>query len=175
METKLSNALNNIEATYTELVQIANDITKPIFEPITKIITQINTYINNLSVDQIREYLLQLQLKAFEISDIKEKSALKAELANALQKEKFAITFNSLDGSAAIKDKLAQVEISGEIVAETLYNLVASLFKTKLDQCHRMVAVLTSILMSRMSEAKFMNLGSTEDVGQTYGNKFEKK
>ena len=33
---------------------------------------------------------------------------MKAELSEALQKEKFATTFNGLDGSAAVKEKIAQ-------------------------------------------------------------------
>ena len=114
---------------------------------------------------------MTLQLKAFEISEIKEKAALKAELAETLQKEKFAISFNGLEGSAAVKDKLALVETSAEIVTEALYNLVANLLKTKLDQLHRLVDALKSILMSRMQETKFMNIGSTNEVPATVGTR----
>ena len=121
--------------------------------------------------DQIRDYILTIQLKAFEISEIKEKAALKAELAETLQKEKFAVSFNGLEGSAAVKDKLALVETSAEIVTEALYNLIANLLKTKLDQLHRLVDALKSILMSRMQETKFMNIGSTNDVPATTGTR----
>jgi hypothetical protein len=122
-----------------------------------------------MSIDQIRDYILRIQLKAFEISEIKEKAALKAELAETLQKEKFAVSFNGLEGSAAVKDKLALVETSAEIVTEALYNLIANLLKTKLDQLHRLVDALKSILMSRMQETKFMNMGSTNEVPATTG------
>ena len=172
MNKKLEDALGAVETTYGELVQIANGITGPIFAPITNVINSLNATVGSLSIDQLRDHILQLQLKAFEISDIKEKSALKAELADALQKEKFAISFNGIEGSAAVKDKLALIETSSEVVAETLYNLVANLFKTKLDQCHRMVDCLKSILMSRMQETKFMNLGSTSDTPVPVGPKY---
>ena len=164
MEKKLETALTNVEMTYGELVEISNDMLKPLFDPINNIVSTISATVNSLSIDQIRDYILQLQLKAFEISETKEKAALKAELAEAIQKERFAVEFNSLDGSAAVKDKLALVATSSEVVSEALYNLVANLLKTKLDQLHRLVAALTSILMSRMSEAKFMNAGTS--VGQ---------
>ena len=114
---------------------------------------------------------MRIQLKAFEISEIKEKAALKAELAETLQKEKFAVSFNGLEGSAAVKDKLALVETSAEIVTEALYNLIANLLKTKLDQLHRLVDALKSILMSRMQETKFMNMGSTNEIGPTTGTR----
>ena len=169
MDKKLETALNNVETTYGELVNIANDMLNPMFEPINRIIASVNATVNAMSIDQIRDYILQIQLKAFEISEIKEKAALKAELAETLQKEKFAISFNGLEGSAAAKDKLALVETSAEIVTEALYNLIANLLKTKLDQLHRLVDALKSILMSRMQETKFMNMGSTSDVPATTG------
>ena len=164
MDKKLEEALNNVELTYKELVEIANDMLNTLFGPINNIVSTLSTTVNSLSIDQIRDYILQLQLKAFEISETKEKAALKAELAETLQKEKFATSFNGFEGSAAVKEKLALIEASPETVSETLYNLVANLLKTKLDQLHRLVAALTSILMSRMSEAKFMNAGTS--VGQ---------
>lgn len=169
MDKKLETALNNVETTYGELVDIANGMLNPMFEPINMIIARVNASVNAMSIDQIRDYILTIQLKAFEISEIKEKAALKAELAETLQKEKFAVSFNGLEGSAAVKDKLALVETSAEIVTEALYNLIANLLKTKLDQLHRLVDALKSILMSRMQETKFMNIGSTNDVPATYG------
>lgn len=171
MDKKLETALNNVETTYGELVDIANSMLKTMFEPINMIISRVNASVNAMSIDQIRDYILELQLKAFEISEIKEKAALKAELAETLQKEKFAISFNSFDGSAATKDKLALVETSSEIVTEALYNLVANLLKTKLDQLHRLVDALKSILMSRMQETKFMNIGGTAEIPATQGTR----
>lgn len=175
MEKKLEEALERVEMTYGELVEVANDMLKPLFGPINDLVKQVNATINSLSTDLIRDYILQLQLKAFEISETKEKAALKAELAETLQKEKFATSFNSFDGSAAVKDKLALIETSSEIVAETLYNLVANLLKTKVDQLHRLVDALKSILMSRMQETKFMNLGTSSEVGPTLGTKYDFK
>ena len=171
MDKKLETALNNVETTYGELIDIANGMLNPMLEPINMIISRVNASVNAMSIDQIRDYILTLQLKAFEISEIKEKAALKAELAETLQKEKFAVSFNGLEGSAAVKDKLALVETSAEIVTEALYNLVANLLKTKLDQLHRLVDALKSILMSRMQETKFMNMGSTNEVPATVGTR----
>lgn len=173
MNAKLENALTNVETTYGELVEIANGMLKPLFDPINQLVNTINLTINALSIEQIRDYILQLQLKAFEISETKEKAALKAELAETLQKEKFAISFNGLEGSAAVKEKLALVEASPEAVSETLYNLVANLLRTKLDQLHRLVDALKSVLMSRMQETKFMNIGSNAEIPATAGQMYQ--
>ena len=167
MTTKLEEALQNVEMTYQELVQIANEMLAKIFDPVNLLVEEVSDKANNLTIDQIRDYLLKLQLKAFEISEIKEKSAFKADLAEALQKEAFAISFSSLEGTATVKEKLALMATSEQTVTETLYTLAANLLKAKVDQLHRLVAVLTSILMSRMSEAKFMNMGSDSNIPNT--------
>ena len=167
MNQKLETALTTVETQYRELVNIADDFLAPTFAPIDELVKQIDTRVNSLSVDQLREYLLMLQLKAYGISEMKERAALKAELAEITQKEHFAISFNGADGSAAVKDKLATIATSAEIATEALYNLVASLLKTKLDAIHRLVDVLKSILMSRMQEAKFMNIGASNDIAPT--------
>jgi len=167
MDIKLEEALTNVETTYGELIEIANDILDPILLNSKKLVDEINLTINHLTIDQIRDYILQLQLTAFTLSEIKEKSAMKAELASAIQKEQYALKFNSMDGSAAAKDKLALVAISAEVASTTLYNLIASMLKTKLDQLHRLCDALKSILMSRMQETKFMNIGSSSEIPPT--------
>lgn len=169
MTTKLEHALDNVEMNYSELVQIANDMLAPVLNPVNEVIAEVNSRSNHLTIDQIRDFILRIQLKACEISEIKEKSAFKAELAVALQKEAFAVAFNGMDGSAAVKDKLALVATAEETVTEALYSLIANLLKAKLDQLHRMVDALKSILMSRMQETKFMNIGTSNDISPTTG------
>ena len=63
--------------------------------------------------------------------------------------------------------KTFAIELSHEDVTYALYNLIASLLKTKLDAVHRLVDVLKSILMSRMQEAKFMNVGASNEIAPT--------
>ena len=163
MEKKLEEALMNVQTTYGELVEVANGMLSSIVGPVNELVDEVNSRVNAMSVDQIRDFILRLQLKAFEISEIKEKSALKAELAEALQKEKYAVEFNGADGTAAVKSNIATIAASAEVASEALYNLIANLLKNKVDQLHRLVDALKSILMSRMQEAKFMNLGSSDE------------
>lgn len=165
MKQSLQDALDKVELNYHDLVDIANEATADQFDKANTLVDSITKNINKLTPDQIRDSMLQLQLEAYRLSEIKEKSQLKADLAEALMKEKYAMTFNSLEGAAAVKDKLSQVQIADEVVSETFYNLIAALFKTKVDQLHRLVSVLNSILMSRMQEAKYMNQGIADDPG----------
>lgn len=151
---KLDTALEEIEMTYQELNSIATDMLYEQFNHINLLIDEITDNVNNLSVEDIRGYILRLSLKAYNLSEVKDKSSLKAELASAMRKESYARKYSEGQGTAGAKDTYALIEISDKIVAEALYNLVANLLKTKQDQIHRVVDSLKSVLMSRMQEAK---------------------
>lgn len=151
---KLNTALENVEMTYGEVVDIANDMLKPMFDPINSLVSEINENSAGMPVDCIRNYLLRVQLRAFELAETKEKSVLKADCAEALRKEKYAVKYNTTAGAMGVRDNTAFLETSEEVIIEALYNLVASLLKTKLDSLYRLSDVLKSILMSKMQEAK---------------------
>ena len=150
----LNQALDAVEMVYGDIVAIANDMLSPLFDPINKLVGEVNSKINNYTVEEIRNFMMRLQLRAYEISETKEKSSLKAELSAALRKEKYAVIFNEAQGTAGTKDNTALLASSEETIVESLYNLVANLLRTKLDQLHRLVDALKSILMSKMQEAK---------------------
>lgn len=154
MKMNLQKALDSTETTYAQLVAIANDIVRDHVAEVDAMIKDAYDNVDNLTNEQIRSLLLKLSLKSYSFGDIKEKSGLKAECAEALRKEAYAIAFNGTEGSVATKENTATIDVSSEILTETIYTVVANLFKTKLDECHRVVSALTTVLMSRMSEAK---------------------
>ena len=159
MKRDLQNALDNVEMTYSELVQIANDMTRDVFEEVDSIVNSIEeNKLYTMPADTIREYILRLSLKSYRLSEIKEKSSLKQECAETLRKEKYAVSFNGIEGTVAFKENSALVSISEEVLVEAIYSLVASLFKTKLDEIHRFLDSLKSILISQLQEAKIVNM-----------------
>ena len=158
MDKKLETALNNVETTYGELVDIANGMLNSMFEPINMIISRVNASVNAMSIDQIRDYILTIQLKAFEISEIKEKAAFKSVLAETIRKEEYAQNFNKTEGTVAVRENTATIDTGAEILSEEIYTLVANMLKTKLDEVHRVVNTLQTVLMTRMQEAKLTSI-----------------
>lgn len=154
----LQEALNNTDTTYQQLVNIANDIVNKCVKDINPIVANINNDIQNISNDQIREYMLAISIKAYSLAEIKEKAATKAEVAEILRKEAYATEFNGADGTVAVRENLAQINIADEIIAQTVNELTASILKVKLDELHRLVDVLKTVLMSRLSEAKLLSV-----------------
>lgn len=159
---ELQAALDNVNMVFGDLKDIANDITRDAFAGPNSLIQDLDM-VNNLSVDQIRDYMLKLSICSFALGETKEKSAIKAEIAEALRKEKMAYSYGEAVGTNSAKENTATIESSNEIIAESLYNLVANLYKTKMDEVHRVVDTLKSILMSRMQEAKLINMSASED------------
>ena len=126
----LYKALENVEATYADIVEISNDMLSEFLSPINSLVNEIRNSLAGLSAESVRDYMIRLQLRSYELSDIKEKSALKAQCAAALKDEKYARNFNEAEGTAAVKTNIALIESSEEIVIEALYEHVASLLKT---------------------------------------------
>lgn len=153
----LTEALDSVEMTYHELNQIANDITKEFLDPVNELITDIRSNVNNLSNEQIRNYMIQLAVTSFTLGEIKEKSSLKADCAEALKKEAIAKRYSEAEGTSAARDYEATLNSTSEIVGEALFNLVANLFKTKLESCYRLIDVMKSVLLTRNQEAKLTN------------------
>ena len=162
MRKELETALNVVEMTYGEIVEIANDLIKQYTDDINPIIKYIGDNIEKLSNDEIRSLMLRLSVKAYSFGDVKERSIIKAECAEMIKKEAYAKSFAEAEGSIAAKDSATLVKISNETLTEAIYDLVAGLFKVKLDELRRLIDTLKTILMSRLSEMKLSSSVNVE-------------
>lgn len=160
MAKDLQKALDNLGTTYDELVVIANDISSRYTKPIDDIINTVDVI--ELSNDDIRRLLTELSFKSYSLGEAKEQLALKSEIADALMKEKQAVVFNGAEGTVDAKKNKALLDSSEELLVNSIFETVASLLKTKLDETHRIVSVLTTVITSRNAEAK-LNAGVTDN------------
>lgn len=163
MKESLKKALDSVDMLYNDLVEIANDIVKKCTRNIDSLIDGAIKNVNNLTNAYLQDLMLKISLVSFNFSEIKEKSALKATCAESLRKEAYAKEFTMGEGAVATKENNATLNISNEIMAEAIYDLVSSLLKTKLDESHRVVDAIKSVLMTRMQEQKFMNASASDD------------
>ena len=160
MTSSVAKALTNIDKTYNDLIEVANDIFETTTKEIDELMEGAYNDIEKMSNDAIRDLMLKLSLKSYTFSEIKEKSAFKATLGEVMRKEAYAENFNSSEGTVAVRENTATIQSGAEILAEEIYTLVANMLKTKLDEIHRVVNTLQTILMTRMQEAKL----STVDI-----------
>ena len=154
MAKDLNKALEAVEMTYGQIKEIADSMLAAPFEEPNRIVETIQYNIESMSIDMLRDYILRLQLTVYSLSELRDRSGIKASCAEAIRKEAYAASYIGQDGTAGVKDSNTTLAISENIIAQCLYDLVATLVKTKVDQIHRMIDSLKSILMSRMQEAK---------------------
>lgn len=162
MAKDLNSALTEVEMTYDQIEQIANDIIREPFGHINQLVSDIQVNINSMSIDAIRDAMVKLQVGIFQISEIRDRAAARAQCAESLRKEAYSASFLRQEGTAGQKDASATIDISDRIVTECLYELVSNLVKTKIDQGLRLIDTLKSVLMSRMQEAKISNMLNIE-------------
>lgn len=153
----VKDALEAVDMTYAELIDVVNNIKEEMSGEIDETIHSIGENLNDMSNDYIRNVLVRLSLLSYSFSETKERSAFKSELAVTLRKEAYAKEFKSAEGTVGVKESQALLNTSAEVLAETIHDLLASLFKTKLDEVHRTIDVLKTVLMSRLTEAKLVS------------------
>lgn len=163
---QLNKALDNVDLLYSDLVSAANVILDPYIKEVNSLVDYVNKNIEHMSNEDLRLYMMKLSLKGFTFSEVKEKSALKAECAETLRKEAYAKNFNAAEGSVAFRENTAIINSSYEMLSQNIYDLVASLFKVKCDEIHRVVDTMKTVIMSRMQEARL----SQSTVDQAFDN-----
>ena len=150
-------ALDAVDMTYSELIDIVDDTRRSIMEDCDVIIEDVSNNIQDMSNDRIRDTLMRLSLKSYYLASIKDKSAFKANLAETIRKEAYARAFGNAVGTVAQKDGQALLDTSSQAVAEKIHDLMADLFKSSTDEIHRTIYFLKTVLMSRLSEAKLVS------------------
>lgn len=149
-------ALDAVDMTYDELIQIVDDTRETVLKDVDMLIEDVRNNVQNMSNDKIRDTLVRLSLQSYSFSSIKDKAAFKASLAESLRKEAYAKAFGGAVGTVAQKDGQALLDTASQAVAEKIHDLMSDLFKTSLDEIHRTVDVLKTVLMSRLTEAKLV-------------------
>ena len=158
MNKNVSKALENINEVYDSLIGVANDIFNATTSELDNLINTAYLGCESMTNDSLRDLMMKLYLKSYSFSEIKEKSAFKAALGEVLRKEAYAENFNKSEGTVAVRENTAILESSEEILSEEIHNLVSGMLKTKLDEVHRVINTLQTVLMTRMQEAKLSNV-----------------
>lgn len=153
MKGNLQEALKAVDMTYDQLQIIAVGIVKKQTEEVDKLVAQAEG-VKDLTDSQVRNLILLLSIKSYNLAEPKELAALKLECATSIKKEEYAKVFSATEGTVATKENTAFIETTDELMSEAVYDTVAALLKTKVDEIHRIVDSLKSVLMSRMQEAK---------------------
>lgn len=162
----------DIENAKGEVNELFNNISPLVTEIVSKHSVKLDNIIKkvsdtkSLTNEELREVIIQLSVESYNFGMDKDSSILKQECATTLMKEGMAIAYNNADGTQQVKSNKSITETVDKQVVNLLYNAVANMMKTKLDEAHRMTNALNSILISRSAEAKLAAFkGDPNDLG----------
>lgn len=158
MDIKQAN--KELTETYNQLKPIVESVVSKQSKEIDTIISKIKKNISDLTNKELQDFMLQLSIETYYFSHIKDMSILKQECAVALMKESQANVFNETIGTQSVRNNQAIIDTLDKQAVNMLYNAVANNMKSKLDEAHRMVNVLSNVLISKNAEAKLKGAGN---------------
>ena len=152
-------AEKNVDNVSKDLSRLANTIYRAHTKTLDDLISKLSN-VESLSDEDIRKFMLKISLECYSFAELKEHSELKQSCATALMKETQARLYNEATGTAEARKNTAITDSSSEVTVNLLYSAVSNLMKTRLDESHRVVNTLNSILISRAAQAK-LNQGNS--------------
>lgn len=160
----IKEANNQLTETYKQLKPIVDSVVDKNAKSIDDIIKKIRKDLTTLTNKELHEYMLQLSIETYYFATIKDASILKQECALALLKGGQANSYNMSDGTQSYRNNQAVIENLDKQTVNILYNAVSNCMKSKLDEAHRVVNVLSNVLISKNAEAKLKGLKDDEDI-----------
>lgn len=154
MTIDIKDASNNVTEMYNQLKPIVDSVVAKNAKNIDDIIKKIRKDLSSLTNSDLQNYMLQLSIETYYFSQIKDMSALKQECALALLNESKADVYNSSEGTQGYRSNQAIIQTLDKQAVNLLYTAVSSNMKSKLDEAHRMVNILSNVLISKNAEAK---------------------
>ena len=118
MAKDLNKALEAVEMTYSQIKEIADSMLSGPFEEPNRIIEDIQYNVESMSIDMLRDSILRLQLAVYALSELRDRSGIKATCAEAIRKEAYAAAYIGQEGTAGVKDSNTTLAISENIVAQ---------------------------------------------------------
>ena len=151
---KLDEALDYVQMTYEQFIDVANDMIKEFCGKVDNLAQKLNNSIDDLSEAEINNYILKFSLESYKLAGIKDKSLTKYDCAEMIRKYEYNKALLEQNGTSAVKDANASIAVASNQLAEIMYSYISSTLKTKVDEIHRVVDSLKSVLISRMQEKK---------------------
>ena len=166
------NKVNTAKKEVSEVYNLIKPIVKETIAKNTKeidgIIKKIRDNLTTLTNKELQDYMLQLSIELYDFTERKDMSVLMQDCAIAVSKSAQADIFNSTAGTQAVRSNQAIVESMDKQVVVMIKSAEANVMKSKVDEAHRNVNILSNVLISKNAENKLK--GVREDGDNLYRN-----
>lgn len=161
-ESSIKAAKKEVADTFNCIRPIVTDVVSKHTKDIDVIINKIKNNLTTLTNKELQDYMLQLSIEAYYFAERKDMSLLMQECAIAISKGAQADIFNSTAGTQAVRSNNAIVESMDKQVVAMIQSAIANCMKSKLDEAHRIVNVLSNVLISKNAENKLKGVRDDE-------------
>lgn len=163
---KVNESKHEVKEIFNSLKPIVKETVDRNTKEIDTIIDKIKKNLTTLTNKELQDYMLQLSIELYYFSERKDMSLLMQECAIAVSKVAQADIFNSTAGTQAVRSNQSVIESMDKQVVVMIQSAVANSMKSKLDEAHRIVNILSNVLISKNAENKLK--GVREDGENLY-------
>ena len=125
---------------YLQLQPIAKEAVEKYSKPIDTIVKEMSK-LESMTDEEIRQLMMRLSIECYFFGNYTAESSLMSDCATAT-------------GTQAEKTSIATINSMDKQAVSSLYKMVKDLMSVKLDEAHRLVNTLNSVLISRSAEKK---------------------
>lgn len=158
----INAAKKQVKETYDLLRPIVKETVAKNTKEIDSLISKIKTNLTTLTNKELQDYMLQLSIETYYFAERKDMSLLMQECAIAMSKGAQADIFNSTVGTQAVRSNQAIIDSMDKQTVAMIQGAIANCMKSKLDEAHRMVNVLSNVLISKNAENKLKGVRDDE-------------
>lgn len=165
---KVNTAKKEVSGVYNAIKPIVKETIAKNTKEIDGIIKKIRNNLTTLTNKELQDYMLQLSIELYDFTERKDMSVLMQDCAIAVSKNVQANVFNSTAGTQAVRSNQAIIDSMDRQVVVMIQSAVANGMKSKVDEAHRIVNILSNVLISKNAENKLK--GVREDGDNLYSN-----
>jgi len=164
---EIKEAKRQVSETYELVKPIVKETVAKNTKDLDNIIDKIKKNLTTLTNKELQDYMLQLSIETYYFAERKDMSVLMQECAINLYKGAQAESYNRTEGTQAFRNNMSIVDSMDKQTVAMIQSAIANCMKSKLDEAHRIVNVLSNVLISKNAEAK---LKGVKDESDSYNN-----
>ena len=165
---EINEAKKQVSETYAMLKPIVKETVSKNTKELDSIVNKVKKNLTTMTNKELQDYMLQLSIETYYFSERKDMSLLMQECAVALSKGTLADIYNRTTGTQAYRNNRAIVDSMDKQTVAIIQSAIANCMKSKLDEAHRIVSVLSSVLISKNAENKLK--GVRDDDSNLHSN-----
>lgn len=150
---EIEQARKECQHVFLQLKPLAKEAVLKYSGPIDDIVKKMSK-LDSMSDEEIRQTMMKLSIECYFFGNYTAESALMSDCASVLYKEKNAREYSTATGTQVEKNSVATINSMDKQAVSSLYKMVKDLMGIKLDEAHRLINTLNSVLISRSAEKK---------------------